>query len=93
MSISLGTLYRSVIGNEVMTWGTYTDSGAATADSINTGIHMVSRIFLQPIGSAVVANAHVVVTSLATPADGSAISIRTNASDVGQFIAMGDSFL
>jgi hypothetical protein len=88
MSISSSFVGRAVVGNEVCTWGTYTDSGAATADDINTKIHLVSRIFLQPTGATVSTNAPVVNETL--PTDGSAVNIRCDASQVGLWIAYGD---
>ena len=90
MSITATFVGRAVVGNEVCTWGTYTDSGAATADNINTKIHSVTRMFLQPTGAAVATNAPVIVTTL--PAAGSAISVRTDASQTGQWVAYGDAF-
>lgn len=90
MSITDTFVGRSVMGNECMTWGTYTDSGAATEDDINTKLHLCTRMFLQPYGSAVAASAAVVNETL--PVDGSAVTIRTIASQSGVWMAWGDSF-
>ena len=90
MSIASTFTGRSIWGNECMTWGTYTDSGAATEDNINTKLHVCARMILQPTGAAVSASAPVVNETL--PVAGSAVTIRTVASEVGQWTAWGDSF-
>jgi hypothetical protein len=90
MSITSTFVDRAVIGNEVCTWGTYTDSGAATEDNIDTKIHVVSRMFLQPTGASVSTNAPVINETF--PVAGSAVTIRCDASQVGLWIAYGDSF-
>ena len=91
MSIADTFIGQTVIGNEVCTWGTYTDSGAATADDINVRLHRCHRIFFQPYGSAVATNATVVNETL--PTDGSAVNMRCDASQVGLWIAWGDYFV
>ncbi len=90
MSIASTFVGRSVQGNECMTWGTYTDSGAATEDNIDTKLHMCTRMLLQPYGSAVAASAAVINETF--PVAGSAVTIRTIASQVGLWIAWGDMF-
>ena len=89
MSIASTFVGRSVMGNECMTWGTYTDSGAATEDNIDTKLHVCTKFFIQPYGSSV-ATASVVNETL--PVAGSAVTIRTDASQSGMWIAFGDSF-
>jgi hypothetical protein len=81
---------RSVWGNEVMTWGTYTDAGGGAGGDINTKIHLCNKILLQPYGNAVATNASVVNETL--PVDGSAVSIVCDASQSGLWVAFGDSF-
>lgn len=90
MSISSTFVGRSVLGNKAMTWGTYTDSGAGTADNIDTKLHMCDFILLQPYGSAVATNASVVDETF--PVAGSAVTIRSDASQSGLWIAIGDMF-
>jgi hypothetical protein len=90
MSISSTFTGRSVWGNECVTFGTYTDSGAATEDNIDTKLHVCTRMFLQPTGAAVSASAPVINETF--PVAGSAVTIRTVASETGQWTAFGDSF-
>ena len=90
MSIADTFVGRSVIGNECMTWGTYTDSGAATEDDIDTKLHLCTRMILQPYGTTVATNASVINETF--PVAGSAVTIRTDASQVGLWIAFGDAF-
>jgi hypothetical protein len=90
MSIASALVGRSVLGNKAMTWGTYTDSGAATADDVNTKLHLCEMFFIQPYGSSVAGNASVVNETL--PVAGSAVTIRTDASQAGIWVAIGDMF-
>lgn len=91
MSITATLLGRSVVGNECMTWGTYTDSGAATEGNVNTYLGVCSKMVLQPYGSSVAGNASVINETF--PVAGSAVTIRTDASQAGLWIAWGDRFL
>jgi hypothetical protein len=91
MSIASTFGGRSVVGNEVMTWGYYTDSSAATADDIDTKIAMVSKFLIQPYGSTVATNASVCNETL--PTSGIAVSMRTDASQTGLWVAFGDRFI
>ena len=81
---------RSVAGNECVTWGTYTDPGTGALADINTKLHRCHRIILQPYGGSVATNASVVNETF--PMDGSAVTIRVDASQSGIFIAWGDAF-
>lgn len=90
MSISSTFTDRAVIGNKCVTWGTYTDSGAGTADDINTKLHLCEMFIIQPKGSSVATNASVVNETL--PVAGSAVTMRTDASQSGWWIAIGDAF-
>ncbi len=91
MSISATLLGRSVVGNECMTWGTYTDSGAATEGNVNTYLGVCTKMILQPYGTTVATNAGVINETF--PVDGSAVTIRVDASQVGLWLAWGDRFL
>jgi hypothetical protein len=90
MTIANALVGRSILGNKAMTWGTYTDSSAGTADDINTYLHMCEMMIIQPYGSSVAGNASVVNETL--PVAGSAVTIRTDASQSGIWIAIGDMF-
>jgi len=90
MSIASTFVGRSVMGNECMTWGTYTDSGAATEGNIDTKLHLCTRMFLQPHGATVSTNASVINETL--PVAGSAVTIRCDASQTGMWYAWGDMF-
>ncbi|MFA5378010.1 MAG: hypothetical protein WC455_19825 [Dehalococcoidia bacterium] len=81
---------RAVVGNECMTWGTYTDAGAGAGGDLNTKLHRCTKIFIQPYGSSVASNASVVNETL--PTDGSAVAIVCDASQSGLWIAFGDMF-
>ncbi len=90
MSITDTFVGRSVVGDKCMTWGTYTDSGAATEDDINTKLHLCEMFIIQPYGSSVASNASVVNETF--PIAGSAVTMRTDASQAGMWIAFGDAF-
>jgi hypothetical protein len=52
------------MGNERMTWGTYSDAAPAGGGDINTRLRLCTKIVLQPYGSAVATNASVVNETL-----------------------------
>ena len=81
---------RAVVGNECCTWGTYSDAAPAGTGEINTKLHICNRIFIQPYGATVATNATTVDETL--PMAGSAITIVCDNSQVGLWIAWGDSF-
>ncbi len=78
-----------VLGNKCMTWGTYTDAGAGAGGDINTHLHLCEILILQPKGSAVATNASVVNETL--PVAGDAVTIVCDASQEGQWVAIGDA--
>lgn len=82
---------RAVVGNECMTWGTYTDAGAGAGGDINTRMGMCSKIVLQPYGTTVATNASVVNETF--PTAGNAVAMVCDASQTGMWIAWGDRFL
>jgi hypothetical protein len=90
MAITSALVGRSIIGNKALTWGTYTDSGAGTGDDVDTKLHLCELFFIQPCGSSVAGNASVVNETL--PVAGSAVTMRTDASQAGIWIAIGDMF-
>ena len=78
----------AVIGNKVLKWGTFTNTSSSTGGNINTGLHSCESIVLIPKGTAVTANAPAVNKTL--PADGSAITVVTDADLCGTWLAVGD---
>jgi len=87
MSIASTRVGISVFGNLRVAWGTYTDSSAATEGNVNTGLTKVQFMLFQHVNSSVVAEAPVVNETM--PCDGTAVTIRTTASDTGIWIAFG----
>jgi hypothetical protein len=79
---------ETVMGNERMTWGTYSDAAPAGGGDINTRLRLCTKIVLQPYGSAVATNASVVNETL--PVAGSAVTIVCDNSQTGMWIAWGD---
>jgi len=78
----------SIVGNEALTWGTYTDAGAGAGGDINTRLHTCNKMVLQPYGSSVATNASVVNETF--PLAGSAVTIVCDASQTGLWVAWGD---
>lgn len=87
MSITATITSRMSLGNKWASTGTYTDSGAGTADNINTGLQKVEFMVLQPSGSAVDSNAASIDETF--PCDGSAVTCVTDASATGYWFAIG----
>jgi len=81
---------RDVVGSKVRTWGTYASSGSGTGGDIDTGIHSVDFMLLSPVGSAVGTNVPKVNETL--PIAGSAVTIITDADEIGNWQAFGDYF-
>ena len=77
----------NVIGDRRIATGTYTNTSGSIGGDIDTGLLTVESVTLQPKGSAVATNAPVVNESM--PADGSAVTIVTDADEVGTWIAYG----
>ncbi len=79
---------RTVMGNKVMKWGTFANTGGSTGGDIDTGLHFAESIALTPKGTAVAANAPAVNETL--PAAGNAVTIVTDADLGGYWQAVGD---
>ena len=79
--------HPTVMGNKVVSWGTYTNS-SSTGGDIDTGIHSVDFMTLQPTGASVSSNAPVINETF--PVAGSAVTIVTDNNEVGIWIAIGD---
>lgn len=75
------------IGDRKMVIGTFTSDSGSIGGDIDTTLRIVESITLQETGVAVVANRSVVNETL--PADGSAITIVTDADVVGIWTAIG----
>ncbi len=84
LSAKLGV---TVIGNKRMAFGTFTNNSSSTGGDINTTLTTVEFIVLQAKGSGVAANAPVVNETL--PVAGSAVTIVTDADEVGYWFAFG----
>ncbi|MCW3994918.1 MAG: hypothetical protein NWE98_02060 [Candidatus Bathyarchaeota archaeon] len=80
-------LVENVKGTEKYTSGTFSNSGGSTGGTIDTGLRVCKRIFLQYTGAAVVSDAPVVNATL--PCAGNAVSIVTVANTSGVWEAIG----
>lgn len=89
MGFSSAIVGRDVIGSKVRTWGTYTNS-SSTGGDIDTGIHSVDAMFLQPTGASVSSNAPAINETF--PVAGSAVTIVTDNNEAGIWQAYGDYF-
>lgn len=74
------------VGNRRMSFGTF-DCSSATGGNIDTGLRSCEQIMLQITGTSVAANAAAVNETL--PVAGSAVTIVTDASVTGNWIAWG----
>lgn len=79
---------NQVLGNLRVNVGTYTSDGGSTGGNINTGLARCDALILQPKGSSVTTNAPSVNETM-PGADGSAVTIVTDANEVGAWIAIG----
>jgi hypothetical protein len=75
-------------GSKAMAYGTYTNSGSATGGAITTGLETISRVILQPGGTAVVADKPSVVTAFPIANKGT-VTIKTTADDTGYWLVFG----
>ncbi len=76
-----------VAGNVRFSYGTYTSSAGGTGGNIDVGLSLCDSIILQPNSATVNANANVVNETL--PVAGKAVTIVTDADEVGYWFAMG----
>jgi len=81
---------RDVEGNLAVTYGTYTDTGAG-GGTINTRLHTVLKMILQPTGSSTSADASVINATFPI-VGGAAVTIVCDVDEVGTWIAYGDAF-
>lgn len=79
--------YRTKFANKNVHIGTYTNGSGETGGDINTGLTSCEAIFLQPIGSSVIATAPVVNETL--PVAGSAVTVVTADDEDGWWMAIG----
>jgi hypothetical protein len=86
MAFSFSVKERGVFGDKRYVKGTY-DCTGVTGGDISTGLQTCEQIFLQPTGTAVIANQHVCNETF--PVSGGVITIVTNSGDKGLFIAFG----
>jgi hypothetical protein len=69
--------------------GSYTSAGGSTGGDIATGLKSCKRIFLQPIGAAVVADMPAVNETLNSEIIGGSMTIVTTANETGMWLAIG----
>lgn len=80
---------KGVIGNKRYVKGVYTSAGGSTGGDIVTGLSVVENVFLQPKGSATVANQPAVNETLPLSNATGAVTIVTTANEVGSYLAIG----
>ena len=81
---------QTVFGNKRIVTGVYDNSvGATTGGDIATGLARVDGIILQPYGAAVGTNQAVINETFPLVNSTGAVTIVTDASQVGEFIAWG----
>lgn len=89
----MGAAFASAItsygirGDKTVSRGTYTSSGTATGGDIETGLNVVTALWLQPTGAAVSASAPVVDETF--PVVGTSPTIVTVSNEVGIWEAEG----
>ena len=89
MAFASAITSRDTWGDHAVTMGTFTNGAADAGGDINTGLHQCEMIILQHGKSAVIANQPVINKTL--PADGSAITVVTDAGEDGTWLAIGDA--
>lgn len=78
---------KSKLGPLEIRTGTYTSNSSSTGGDIDTGLKGVKAVFLQPKGTAILANQPVVNETL--PKTGADVTIVTTADEIGTWIAVG----
>lgn len=76
-----------IFGSKKIAFGTYAVTGATTSGNVDTGLKSCEVFVLQPISTGVQANAPTYEETL--PADGSAITIHSDAIANGTWFAIG----
>lgn len=89
MAFTSTILSRTVFGNKVVSYGTYTSTGGSTGGNIDTGINVVEMMLLTPKGTSVGTNESVVNETY--PVAGSAVTIVTDSNQAGYWFAIGTS--
>jgi|LSQX01.2.fsa_nt_gb hypothetical protein len=88
MAFTTTRLFQTVSGNQRKVVGTYANDEDSTGGDIDTGLHSVHDMVLQPTGSAVDANHPAINETL--PCAGNAVTVVTTANATGIWIAYGD---
>lgn len=88
MTFTSTVTHKSVAGDVCVVYGTYVNDGGSTGGNINTNIDRCLFIKLQPTGS----GAQLLHPSAneSFPCDGKAVTVVTNANEVGTWIAIGE---
>ena len=77
-------------GNKRVVEGTYTSDGSSTGGDVDTGLELVQEFRMQSKGGTAVGDQPTLNEALiAQGLDGSAITIKTTANDVGTWVAEG----
>lgn len=87
MSVTATITQYLSLGNARATIGTYTDSGAGTADDIDTGLSMVYFMAFTEKASGVADNVPTVNETY--PCNGHAVTMICDASQTGYWFAIG----
>jgi hypothetical protein len=87
MAFTSDVTRRGTFGSYKVRWGSYTSDGASTGGNIDTQLNNCYFISLTPNKATAVTTASVVNETL--PAAGSAITIVTEANQVGYWFAIG----
>ena len=80
---------KTVFGNKRRVIGTYTNTGGSTGGDVTTNLSSVETFTLQTKGSAIVASAPVVNETFPLVNSTGAVTIVTNADEVGYWEATG----
>ena len=90
MAFTSAILGRTIASNKSITWGTFTTSSTEAGGDIDTGLHMCEMLIPVIGGGTVATNAPVVNETF--PVAGNAVSIVTDASADGMWVAIGDYY-
>lgn len=77
---------KMLIEDRKLHYGTFTSNSGSTGGDVDTGLRRVDVFWMQVKGSTV-GNSPVVDETM--PCDGNAVTIKTDANAVGQWIAIG----
>ena len=88
MAFASTITHKSIVGDVLVIYGTYTSSSGGTGGDINTGMDVCYFIKLQKTGNAV--SATVASANETFPCAGKAVTVVTAADEVGTWMAIGE---